>query len=295
MIQNNDFPNYFIAGDNASLKKQKTYVNLIRWDLILICIGAALSIYNWETTNTKTWIYGISGFSLFVSFVLSLIMKIKKYEDIWYRGRALAESVKTLTWRFMTKSEFFDNNISNEEAKERFIKRIGEIKDKFKDLEKSLKAKDLKLDIITSKMKEIRNSSLQERKDFYLKNRIQNQIDWYESKADVNKEKYEFWFWAVIIAQALSIISIVILIKNPDFEFNFVGLLTTLSASFLSWLQVKKYQENKEAYTTALSELNMIKTLSESITTEEQFSKFVLDSENAMSREHTIWLAQRRM
>lgn len=294
MIENKDFPNYFIAGDNVSLKAQKIYVNCIRFDLILICIGAALSIYNWQTTNTKMWIYVISGFCLFFSFALSLVMKFKKYEDIWYRGRALAESVKTLTWRFMTKSEFFDNNISNEEAKERFIKRIGEIKDKFKYLEKSLKAKDLKLDIITSKMKEIRNSSLQERKDFYLKNRIQNQIDWYESKADVNKEKYEFWFLAVIIAQVLSIISIVILIKNPDFEFNFVGLLTTLSASFLSWLQVKKYQENKEAYTTALSELNMIKTLSESITTEEQFSKFVLDSENAMSREHTIWLAQRR-
>ncbi len=292
-MQNKDFPNYFIAGDNASIKAQKTYINCILVDLILICIGAALSIYNWQTTNTKMWIYSISGFFLFVSFVLSLIMKFKKYEDTWYRGRALAESVKTLTWRFMTKSELFEGD--NEEAKERFLKRINEIRDEFKDLVNILEAKDLKLDVITPKMKEIRNSSLQERKDFYVKNRIQNQIEWYASKADTNKDKYEFWFWGVIVAQFFSIVSIVVLMIYPECNFNFVGLLTTLSASFLSWLQVKKYQENKEAYTIALSELNMIKTESENIDTEELFSKFVLDSENAMSREHTIWLAQKRM
>lgn len=294
-MQNNDFPNYFIAGDNVSLKAQKAYINYIRFDLILICIGAVLSIYNWQTTNTKMWIYIIAGVFLLISFVLSFILKLKQYEDIWYRGRALAESIKTLTWRFMTKSEFFDNTISDKEAKERFLKRINDIRDEFKDLTDILKAKDLKLEVITPKMKKIRNKSLQERMEFYLLNRIQNQIDWYASKADTNKNKYEFWFWGVIVAQVLSIISIIFLIIYPDFQFNFVGFLTTLSASFLSWLQVKKYQENKEAYTTALSELKMIETLSENIDSEEKFARFVLDSENAMSREHTIWLAQKRM
>lgn len=295
MIQNNDFPNYFIAGDNASLKAQKTYINLICVDLILICLGASLSIYNYQNTNTKMWIYIVSGIFLFISFILSLIMKFKKYEDIWYRGRALAESVKTLTWRFMTKSELFDSTISDEESKKKFIERIKEIKNEFKDLTNSLRAENLKQPIITSKMEEIRSKSIEDRRAFYLKNRIKNQIDWYASKADTNENKYEYWFWGVIIAQAFAIISIIVLIKYPEFNFNFVGLFTTLSASFLSWLQVKKYQENKEAYTTALSELRMIETLSESINTEEEFAKFVLDSENAMSREHTIWLAQKRM
>jgi hypothetical protein len=29
--------------------------------------------------------------------------------------------------------------------------------------------------------------------------------------------------------------------------------------------------------------------------TDDEFSEYVLDSENAMSREHTMWLAQKRM
>ena len=220
---------------------------------------------------------------------------IKKYEDIWYRGRALAESIKTLSWRFMTKSEYFDNTITDDEAEKRFLNRINDIRKEFKDIEKNLNSSDLKLDFITKKMKEIRSKSLDERKTFYLNKRIQDQIDWYGSKSSISKKKYECLFWGIVITQFLSVIYIVFLIIKPNSDFNFVGFLTTLSASFLSWLQVKKYQENKEAYITALSELSMITTQFSEINTEEKFAKFVLDSENAMSREHTIWLAQKRL
>lgn len=295
MIKENEFPNYFIAGDNASLKAQKTYITYVRWDLILMSFSALLAIYNFNSIETKKWIYIISGIILMGAFIISLVIKNKKYEDIWYRGRALAESVKTLTWRYMTKSEYFEINLDDETAQKRFIERIKEIKDEFKDIHGSLKAEDLKKDIITTKMNQVRNLDLESRKTFYLRNRIENQINWYTSKADTNKTKYENWFWAVIVVQFLAIISIFFLVLYPECNFNFVGLFTTLSACFFSWLQLKKYQENKEAYNTAMSELNLIKTEAQFVNTEDKFAKFVLDSENAMSREHTVWLAQKRM
>lgn len=85
-----------------------------------------------------------------------------------------------------------------------------------------------------------------------------------------------------------------LLISNPKLNWNLVGLFTTLSAASLSWLQVKRHQELKQAYTTTSNELNMILSLADNINNENDFSKFVLDSENAVSREHTLWLAQRR-
>jgi peptidoglycan/LPS O-acetylase OafA/YrhL len=129
MIKENEFPNYFIAGDNASLKAQKTYITYVRWDLILMSFSALLAIYNFNSIETKKWIYIISGIILMGAFIISLVIKNKKYEDIWYRGRALAESVKTLTWRYMTKSEYFEINLDDETAQKRFIERIKEIKD----------------------------------------------------------------------------------------------------------------------------------------------------------------------
>ncbi len=289
-----DFPNYFIAGDKASLSAQSTYTKFVKWDLILMVFASALSIYNYETEDSKLYIYAISGFILLIATILSLVIKNKKYEDVWYRGRALAESCKTLTWRYITCSEYFENSLTKQEVERKFIERIKEINSEFNDISSILNAKHLALPIITDEMNRIRNLSLQERKNFYLVNRINNQINWYSNKAENNKNLYENWFWAVIISQILAIISIVFLIKYPMSNFNLVGLFTTFSASCFSWLQLKKYQENKEAYTTATSELNMIKQELNDTNTELEFSKFVLDSENAMSREHTMWIAQKR-
>lgn len=293
-MKKKDFPNFFLASDKASQDAQSTYVNYVKWDLILMVFASLLAIYNYQEENSKTIIYIISGILLLVATILSLVIKNKQYEDIWYRGRALAESCKTLTWRFITCSEYFESNLTTSEARTRFIGRITEIKDEFTDLNKVMSAKLLALPIITDEMIIVREYSLEKRKQYYLQHRIDDQINWYKTKADQNKSNYEFWFWAVIVAQLLALISIMFLIKFPNSNFNLVGLFSTLSACFFSWLQLKRFQENKEAYTTATSELNLIKHEAEEINTEETFSKFVLDSENAMSREHTMWLAQKR-
>ncbi|MNQ40141.1 hypothetical protein D3C85_537810 [compost metagenome] len=293
-MKDKDFPNYFIAGDKVSLTAQSTYIKYVKWDLVLMFTSAALSIYNYHEEDSKITIYILSGVLLVVATILSLVIKTKQYEDVWYRGRALAESCKTLTWRYITCSEYFENELTDVEVQKRFIERIIEIKDEFVDLNKELSANLLALPIISEEMNLVRLSSLEDRKQYYLQHRIINQINWYKRKAEKNKSNYEFWFWAVIIAQILAILSIGYLIKFPKSDFNFVGLFSTLSACFFSWLQLKKYQENKEAYTTATFELNLIKMVAEEINSEEGFSKFVLDSENAMSREHTMWLAQKR-
>ncbi len=289
-----DFPSYFQASDTASLKAQKFYLNIIRIDLLSMIFSSALAIYNYQSIESKLVVYFISGLFLLLGLVLTVILKTKKYEDVWYQGRALAESSKTLTWRFVCCSEYFESSLDIIEAKRRFVERIRELSDEFKELEIAMNSRTLNLPIITDRMLEIRAYNLGARKDYYIKNRIEDQKKWYADKAEYNSEKYNLWFWFVIVSQAISLISIVFLIANPYFNLNFVGLLTTISASALSWLQLKQHQELKQAYTTATQELNFIATLTDQLTTDDSFSKFVLDSENAVSREHTLWLAQRR-
>lgn len=293
-MQNSEFPSYFQASDSASVKAQENYVNINRIDLLSMVVASALAIYNYQVSESKLIVYVISGLLLLISLVLTIVLKTKKYENTWYQGRALAESCKTLTWRFVTCSEYFENSLDLTEVKKRFIERIKELSNEFKELSNSMNSKMLSLPIITDKMIEIRKYDLVRRKSYYIQNRIEDQKEWYSDKAEYNAEKYNFWFSVVIVSQVISLISIVFLIKNPDSNWNIVGLCTTISASALGWIQLKRHQELKQSYTTATQELNFIVTLSDEVTTEDGFSKFVLDSENAVSREHTLWLAQRR-
>jgi SMODS and SLOG-associating 2TM effector domain 3 len=131
-----DFPSYFQASDNASKQAQSNYINIIRIDLISMIVASAMTIYNYQQVESKLYVYVISGVLLLASLILTIVLKSKQYEDTWYQGRALAESCKTLTWRFVTCSEYFEENLTDIEAKERFIDRIKELSNEFKDLSK---------------------------------------------------------------------------------------------------------------------------------------------------------------
>lgn len=294
MIKIKDYPNYYQAADCASIKAQKNYLCLIQIDLVLMILASLLTIYNFQEENSRAIIYTISGLCLLFAIFISLIMKHKKFEDIWYKGRALAESCKTLTWRYMTGSELFEMDKSEQEVDKIFSDRIKEIYSEFKELNDFLDVKILCYPIITDGMKEVRKKSCNERKRDYIECRIKDQMTWYSKKAETNKSKYNYWFWVIIGSQILSLISIIFLIKYPMTDWNLVGLFTTFAASCFSWIQMKKYQENKEAYTIAATELNHIVQGANYINSEKELSQFVLDSENAVSREHTVWLAQKR-
>ncbi|MBC7749719.1 MAG: DUF4231 domain-containing protein [Methylotenera sp.] len=293
-MEEKDFPGLYQASDAASMQAQKNYKNIIAYDLVSMIVASALAIYNYQETEPKLLVYIISGVLLLISFTLTLVIRIKKFEDIWYQGRALAESCKTLTWRFIICAESFEVNIEKDNVKEKFIARLREFSNEFKELNDSLNAKTIVLPIITDKMWEVRNLNTLERKDFYIKNRINDQKDWYATKAEFNKKKYSSWFLVIIISQLIAILSIAYLIKFPETNLNLVGFFTTISASALSWLQLKQHQELKQAYTTAAQELNFIQASFGTVNSDLELAEFVLDSENAISREHTLWQAQKR-
>ncbi|NUY81897.1 DUF4231 domain-containing protein [Flavobacterium sp. MAH-1] len=289
-----DFPGLYQAADKSSLESQSAYKKIIGYDLTTMVVAAGLSIYNFQDTNPKLIIYIISGLFLLTGLILTILIRTKKYEDIWYQGRALAESAKTLTWRYITCSENFEANIPEETASKIFIERLKELNTEFKELAETLDARLLSQDIITSQMNKIRRLNFLERKQFYIENRIGDQQKWYADKAEFNKTRYQRWFLLIIICQAISLISVAYLIKFPASDWNFVGFFTTIAASAISWLQLKQHQELKQAYTTAAHELTFILASAGRVNNDDDLAVFVLDSENAISREHTLWRAQRR-
>jgi hypothetical protein len=61
----------------------------------------------------------------------------------------------------------------------------------------------------------------------------------------------------------------------------------------LSWMQAKRFSELAASYALAAHEISLIKEQSLLPDTDEKFSLFVGDAENAFSREHTQWVARK--
>ena len=142
-------------------------------------------------------------------------------------------------------------------------------------------------------MEQTRQSSLESRKENYCENRIKNQRTWYAKKAAFNKKIGNGFFWGLIAINFAGVCLGVLKVVDANPMYLSVDVVMTLSASLLSWIQAKRFTELSASYTLTAHEIGFINEQSATIETEEAFSKFVGDAENAFSREHTQWVARR--
>jgi hypothetical protein len=129
-MEESDFPALYNAADSASLEAQSNYFNALRLYLMLL-VAAAFVSFKWAQE-----VYGaIASAALFLITLGILIwLKVRKPEDIWYNGRAVAESVKTRTWRWIMKAEPYDKATSEDQAQRELLSDLKAILDQNRSL-----------------------------------------------------------------------------------------------------------------------------------------------------------------
>lgn len=282
----NDFPVSFQAADAASLIEQRKFNWVLGLNLFCYVIAAILSVIN----------SGDTYFSIFQTIVLlfglgfSIYLSSKKPQCIWYGTRALAESIKTISWRYMMKAEPFDGEDNT--ADSNFISSLRKILDSNKTFS-SYAMITSEGEQITEKMKEVRENTLLERKKIYKAQRIEEQQVWYQNKAKSNRQCAVFWFGVLIVVNALAILFSITKQVSPYKNYWPTDILVVIAGSILTWIQMKRYQELTASYTLTTHEISLLKAEFPDDKDEKHFSVFVSDTENAFSREHTQWQARR--
>jgi hypothetical protein len=147
---------------------------------------------------------------------------------------------------------------------------------------------------ITNAMRTLRSQSWDQRLALYLRERVNDQREWYTGKARTSEVSESISFWLILGTQLLSIIALGAFAVWSSIHFNIATVFTATTAALLAWLQVKRYQETAQSYMVTAHELGFIAAASRHINSEQSLSTFVADAENAMSREHTLWAARRQ-
>ena len=280
-----DFPALYRDADSLSLKSQKHFFRALKIHLCVLVIGAILSIFN----SDCWWTALAQSIALLFALGCSIYLFTQRPDRYWYAGRAVAESIKTLTWRYICRAEPFQGD--DKLAKAEFRNKLKQIYDQNKDICQKL-TEYIGEGQFTDKMDEIRNLSLSERISFYRKNRIKNQLSWYKKKADFNKCRANLFFWLLIITNAAALILSLFKIRYYDVNFP-SDVIIAISAGILSWIQAKRFTELSASYALTAHEISLINEQAEQFDNEQHFSVFVGDAENAFSREHTQWVATR--
>ena len=290
-----EYPWLYRAADRASAEAQERHFLSLGFQLIIFSLVGLLSaIPTWMTLAPKSsrWVALLSAVVLAVGVVVVLSARERKFEKQWFDARAIAESAKTITWRYMMRVPPFQ--IENQTAETALIEELQEVSSSRPGALGQIGGIEEDTTQFKPLMRKVRNSSFDERKAYYLASRLADQRDWYHVKAAFNRSHSQRWYWTVLGIQVLAII--LAILKAADFlKISPVGFLMTIGASFSAWTQAKRHEDLRTTYSVAEDELNNLEAKLDLCTTETELLGYVEDVEEAVSREHTMWRARRNV
>ena len=285
-MQEQDFPALYRSADDLSLKSQQHFFRALRVHLVTLVVAAVLSIVSiphWSVAAAQLLaLLGALGCSIYLFAI--------RPDRSWYAGRAVAESIKTITWRYVCRAEPFQGD--DPIARNDFRQTLKQIVEQNREVCRSL-TEHLEDQQFTPVMEQMRARSLEERKTTYADCRIKNQLSWYAKKAAFNRRMSRYFFWALIAVNSIAVVCAVLRIAHIEQAFWPTDVLVAIAASILSWMQAKRFSELAASYALTAHEISLIKEQSLLPDTPEKFSLFVGDAENAFSREHTQWVARK--
>jgi hypothetical protein len=283
------YPALYKAADSASIAAQRQHFGIIRGYSYLLVTGAGLSVLGIQSKQSAIFAALILIFSVFLSFWMIL----KNFESTWYRTRAVAESVKTSTWRFMMRAEPYEDSERVAIPRNEFRNLLRDLLQEHHEIGDSLSGAVAEDDQITQIMLDVRAMSLAERIDYYRTHRVDEQRKWYARKSGENRKYSWIGFGVLIGMQVIAIMLVVFRVAYPEIRYWPTEIFVVAAGATLTWIQAKRYRELSSSYSLTAHEIGIVRAGICDINSEEDFSDYVKDAENAFSREHTQWLARR--
>ena len=123
-MRTEDYPALFCAADSAAAHAQRHQVVFSFFDLaalVIAAVAAALSPIDARVSGASFDVMvAVTAFVLIVSLGLSLAGRTARSDKRWFAARAIAESVKTETWRYIMRP-------AQQEDDARFRRKLKEI------------------------------------------------------------------------------------------------------------------------------------------------------------------------
>jgi SH3-like domain-containing protein len=277
------------AASESSLAAQQRFLRATRLQLASLVLSAFGGVLTLKHGHTKIGpVVALIGFA--IALAVRAFLRTTQPAKAWYEGRAAAESVKTLAWRYAVGGHPFVVGMSEDDAGQLFIARCREILRDLSTLDFAATGETQ----ITAEMRALRSAALDERKAAYSTGRLEDQRAWYSEKATWNRKRRDNWQLSLAAFEAFGLLAAISLVAGW-IHISLLGLAAACAAAAAAWLQTRQHEQLATAYALTAQELANVKDLVRHSPRDddESWAVFVQDAEEAISREHTMWRASR--
>ncbi|HZX01599.1 DUF4231 domain-containing protein [Kribbella sp.] len=286
VFDDKDLPGLWCDADDQSVRAQRRTLRLNRLRLcgaVLAAVGGALT---WSIGKLDVWaLVALVGFA--TALIAELILLTQQPQRDWHSGRIVAESAKTLAWRFAVCGEPFGSALPADEARRILHERMDGVARIGRD-RLTISSGEM---AVTSKMMRLRRASFAQRKRAYITGRTRRQQTWYSEQAAQNRRLAIRWQIGMVLGEVVALVLAAGRALDA-WNIDWSGVLAAFVAASAAWSGIKQYSTLASAYATAATEL-AIQIDQLELSREDDWDRTVADAEEAISREHTMWLASR--
>jgi hypothetical protein len=293
-VTDEHLPALFRAADRSSFVAQRRYLGFVWANLVLIVVGSVATSLGVASRDLRALLWLLGAAALVTGLGLTVFLLQLKPDEEWFGARAIAESVKTVAWLYMTRAGPYRTSSPDHHADDQFSRDLADILHERPTIDVDVAGSEIAAEEITPRMREVRSQDVEVRKAVYLRDRIRDQRAWYGERAQANARASSRWLVASGAAQLLGAVAAVAMVRWPDFPFHLASVFASIAAALVGWREVKQYGQLGHAYSLAAHELGLVEVRGAHVATEDELAAFVADAEQAISREHTMWAARRR-
>ncbi|MHA6760802.1 DUF4231 domain-containing protein [Streptacidiphilus sp. PAMC 29251] len=268
-----------------------------RWQLGLTLLAALFGVFPAHLVNGVNIVPLLSVASFLGAGGFALALHRRTPQEQWYQGRSAAESLKSLTWKYLVQARPFDGPAQSPLDDRRFLDALQDILSSYPELVGPEVGPDGSTGAaITRQMRDERRKPLQQRRQLYLNERVYAQRTWYLSRADECDQKSRVW--GLCTGMMITVGILVAVLEATSYpSLRILGLFSAGAATVTAWTQLKQFRPLAAAYRLAARELDRLAALLTRIDltakdAEETWSRLAGNAEDAISREHVIWRAR---
>ncbi|MBO1335097.1 DUF4231 domain-containing protein [Streptomyces sp. VRA16 Mangrove soil] len=287
----------FGVNDRLAVSRQTEAVRAVRTQLTLLLAATAVSavsgLAGWDD---GAWIAaGVYALALLFSVRIS-----RRRARVHYQAhREVAESVKSLSWMYMAGGgDFQVGGDTNPDVlfAVRLDERLRELVKVGWDAERCGE-QPAGAGQITPTMREVRCKPFPVRRDFYLRDRLEEQLAWYGGKSETARHSAALWNIVITLLTA-GALGMTVLRAWRLHDTDLTGLFSAAAAAAVAWNETRRHRPLTYAHHLIEQDLGELREAmlriipGEGERTEKQWAQMVAASERLVLPQHTDWLAR---
>ncbi|MER5598502.1 DUF4231 domain-containing protein [Streptomyces sp. NPDC002265] len=281
-----DLPPVYRVNDYWAMARQGESWRAQRAHLVLLLLATVTAVLAGQLGSRVQAVLAAVLYGL--TLVVGARAARRRADPDGHLHRVAAETVKSMAWLYMVHGGPFHSRVADPEAL--FTERL---EGAFRQLRTMGWQDPLSTgplpdsDQITPTMRTLRAKPLQARRDAYLRDRLQEQTEWYRRVSAKAQTAARLWSAATITATLLALLTTALQAAGLIGGWCVAGLLSTAVAAAVAWQEARRFRPTAATYALVEQDLETARIAMATTVTEENWAGAVAETERLMSPPYT--------